>query len=197
MFDAQENINLKKTITEADSFNAGVVQILKNAGIPNKFLKGVGGEDVGTTEWKAAVENIAEAGAEFALETAIGGLLTAIGRPDWIPAAVGATKKITGHFAQMKTEANAAKLELLNPGQWLAINNGPPPEAELGFKGGQRRRLWGWWSADDGPPPDQISSGFYVGPASAAAYVTVFNFSASRRRITGLRTWPPRIHKKR
>ena len=83
---------------------------------------------MGTTEWKAAVENIAEAGAEFALETAIGGLLTAIGRPDWIPAAVGATKKITGHFALMKTEANAAKLELLNPGQWLAINNGPPPE---------------------------------------------------------------------
>ena len=178
LFDAQDNVDLVKTVETADSFNEGVVDILRNAGVPDKFLKGVGGEDVGTTEWKAAVESMAGAGAELAMDTAIGGLLTYIGKPDWIPAATSAAHKLSGHFSQMNADANEAKLELLNPGQWVVVNNGPPPEPELGYKDElRRRRLFGATP----PPPDQISAGFYVGPASAPAYVTVFNFFSFKK----------------
>ena len=176
LFDAQDNTTLESVET-AVSFNDGVVNILRNAGVPDRFLKGVGGEDVGTTEWKAAVESMANSGAELAFDTAIGGLLTYIGKPDWIPAATNAAHKLTGHFSKMKEDADAATLELLTPGSWVLINNGPPPEPELGYKEGLRRRLWGAVP----PPPDQISAGFYVGPASAAAYITVFNFFSFKK----------------
>jgi len=177
LFDARDNVALAKTLGTAHSFNAGVVQIMADAGIPTKFLKGLAGEDVGTTEWKAAIEQVADAGAELALETAIGGFLTAIGAPQWIPGTVGAVHKVQGYFNEVKANAANAKLELLSSGQWVLINNGPVPGPEVGYKEGLggRRRLWGSWT-DTGPPPDQISSGFYVGSASGAGYVTVFNF---------------------
>ena len=96
-FDVRDNVQLRKTVESAESFNAGVVKIMKDAGIPDKFLVGLGGEDVGTTEWLATVEGLAEAGAELAADTAISGFLTYIGQPQWIPAAVGGGKKKLGH----------------------------------------------------------------------------------------------------
>ena len=133
-FDVRDNVQLRKTVESAESFNAGVVKIMKDAGIPDKFLVGLGGEDVGTTEWLATVEGLAEAGAELAADTAISGFLTYIGQPQWIPAAVGGVKKIRKTFDQIRVDANDARVELMNEGSWVMINNGPPPEAEIGYK---------------------------------------------------------------
>jgi len=177
-FDVRDNVQLRKTVESAESFNAGVVKIMKDAGIPDKFLVGLGGEDVGTTEWLATVEGLAEAGAELAADTAISGFLTYIGQPQWIPAAVGGVKKIRKTFDQIRVDANDARVELMNEGSWVMINNGPPPEAEIGYKEGIRRRMFGF-STDKGPPPDRISVGFFISPA-AKGYVKVFNFFTFR-----------------
>ena len=42
-FDVRDNVQLRKTVESAESFNAGVVSIMKDAGIPDKFLVGLGG----------------------------------------------------------------------------------------------------------------------------------------------------------
>ena len=154
-FDVRDNVQLRKTVESAESFNAGVVKIMKDAGIPDKFLVGMGGEDVGTTEWLATVEGLAEAGAELAADTAISGFLTYIGQPQWIPAAVGGVKKIRKTFDQIRVDADDARVELMNEGSWVMINNGPPPEAEIGYKEGIRRRMFGF-STDKGAPRQNL-----------------------------------------
>ena len=178
LFDVTENVDIIKTVGKEKSFNAGVVDIMKDAGIPEKFLSGVGGEDVGSDEWMVAFKGMAEAGADLFMDTAISGMFTAVGRPDLIPGVVTAAHSVVGGIRQLKADAAAEKIDLLQEGTWVFINTGPPPGPEIGIHNAQRRRLWGWM--DEGPPPDRITTGFYIGPAAAAGYLQCFNFGLMR-----------------
>ena len=174
VFDARDNVDIMKTASTVKSFGAGVVDIMQDAGIPEKYLTGLGGENVGSDEWMVAFKDMAETGADLFMDTAITGLFTAVGRPDLAPSVMGVAHNVVGTIRELKADAAANKVDLLQEGTWVYINTGPPPGPEIGYKDEMRRRLFGW--QDAGPPPDRIAIGFYVGPAAAPGYLQCFNF---------------------
>ena len=72
-FDAWTNAEISKTMLEAPSFERGVVTLLSSAGVSQKYLHGITGEEVGSEDWMDTFRKAATESSEYALETAIAG----------------------------------------------------------------------------------------------------------------------------
>ena len=184
-FDAYEKVDLEK-VKDAPSFNAAVVQLLGQAGAPQDFLTTVSGENVGTDDWLDAFNDMAVQAEEWAENTAVAGVLGAMGLSGWIPAAESVIGSFRTNWKSSKAKADKQKMGMLQIGQWLYINNGKPPKPVPGWKEGLggRRRLWG--NLEDPAikvqdnPGDRVTVGFYMGPANRKGRIQVFNFDVFR-----------------
>ena len=175
-FNTLEKVDLKKAVQEK-SFEKGVVTLMQQVGIPDKFLHGVSGEEVGTQDWLDTFRGIAVEAEDMVTDTAIGGLLTAIGLPEFAPMAEQVVTSIRSSYRESVLKKGQAKARLIQPGTWVYINNGHVTGNVPGWKDElrRRRRLWG-----QPPPVDHITIGFYIGLNNTAGFVNVFNFDVFR-----------------
>ena len=174
-FNALENVDLKAAGKEK-SFEKGVVTLMQQVGIPDKFLHGISGEEVGSEDWLDTFRSLAVEAEDIATDSAIGGLLMAVGLGEFAPMAETVVVKFRSSYRESVLKKGQAKAKLIQPGTWVYINNGhignvPGWKDELR----RRRRLWG-----APPPEDHITIGFYIGLNNKAGYVNVFNFDVFR-----------------
>ena len=50
-FNALDKVDFKKSFNKTASFGAGVVDVLKDAGVNEKYLAGISGSNVGSDDW--------------------------------------------------------------------------------------------------------------------------------------------------
>ena len=170
-FEWGKAIDLKRS-ADMPSFEAGVVDVLRQGGVPEQFLAGIGGETVGSDAWLDAFRGVAETAEDVVIDTAITGLLAAIAPASVVVALEGGIAKLRESWSTATAKSRKEKRGKLQPGDWVYINNGQEPGHT--DKDELRRRL-----VEKPQPEDNISIGFYIGLA-AGIRVAVFNFRLFR-----------------
>ena len=177
-FDALERIDLKKTVADAPSFHEGVVQIMDKAGMPHDYMTRLKGDSVGTEDWLATFQEMAQDAGDWAADTALAGVMGAMGLEAWIPAAENVLGKFRTNWRDAQQEAFKKKIGMLQPGQWVYINEGKKPMP--GWKDELRRRRLLIPESMEESPQDRVVVGFYLGPANRKGAVQVFTFALFR-----------------
>ena len=176
-FEAYDRVKELKDVPGAKkpkNFNEGVAQLLIDAGAPDDFIVKIG-NDAGSGDWLDAFHDVAVEAEEWAADSAVVGVLSAMGLSAWIPAAEQVVGAFRTSWNASKEKAESEKMGLLKKGHWVYINNGKPAAPIPGWKDGLRRRL-----KVEEMPGDKVTVGFYIGPANRKARVQVFNFDVFR-----------------
>ena len=171
---AFDSTHVLQVETEGDppSFEAGVVNILRQGGVPEQYLAGLGGEPVGSDAWLDAFRGVVYKAEDVVVDTAIGGVLAAIAPASVLVAFEGGMAKLRQSWASATEKSRQEKRGKMHPGSWVYINNGQEP-GQVGHDE-LRRRL-----VEKPQPEDNVSIGFYIALA-AGLRVAVFNFRLFR-----------------
>ena len=191
-FDDNDEVEFLNSAPEPQSFGAGVVSILTKNGVPKKYLKNI---NVGSDDWLATFREFITGMEDWAVDSALGGLVGAIFGPEFIPMVEGLFGSARSSWRDYVKEGKLLKAAGLVPGTWILINNGavPPHKKEhrrliyesiarafatdafgMGTDPGRER------SFIDEPPEYMISEGFVVGEGDKPNHVRVFNFETFR-----------------
>ena len=183
-FDVQDDIDITKSFKKAESFGAGVQDIMKDAGMKSEHLNKMAETAVGSDEWMDAFRDAAGEGIDYGVDTILAGALNAI-----FPNAPGVGTAITAVWEKTRTwwrdtssERELTRMGLLKRGQWVVINNGKAQEEvdavswfgsteyEVGYRDRRRmlrRRML---------LQDVLSFGFFIGLGSENGRCQVYNF---------------------
>ena len=180
-FDVQDDIDITKSFTKAESFGAGVQDIMKDAGMKSEHLDKMAQSAVGSDEFMDALRDAAEEGTDYAVDTILAGALNAI-----FPNAPGVGTAITAVWEKTRTwwrdssaERELTRMGLLDEGQWVVVNNGKAQdeidavswfgstEYEVGYRDRLRRRML---------IADVLSFGFFIGLGAEKHRCQVYNF---------------------
>ncbi len=179
-FDVQDDIDITKSFKKAESFSAGVQDIMKDAGMKSEHLDKMAGSAVGSDEFMDALRDAATGGMDYGVDTILAGALNAI-----FPEAPGVGTAITAVWEKTRTwwrdtssERELTRMGLLDEGQWVVVNNGKAQEEvdavswfgsteyEVGYRDRLRRRML---------IEDKLSFGFFIGLGSTNGRCQVFN----------------------
>ena len=196
-FNSMKNsVDLPKALHE-DSFHTGVVKIMRQAGIPDKYLHGLSGQAVGSADWLSTFKNFARATGDFLTDTGVSALVGYVFGAQFAPLAGQAVNSLRSNWRDAQLEKVSAKAKLLQPGIWVYINNGAVPGGlkeegdswEVDTKGELRRRAMALAATQ--LPDDSVTEGFYIGSSTTAGFVNVFNFDVFReQRVKFDDVWP-------
>ena len=81
-FDDSDEVEFLNSAPEPQSFGAGVVSILQKNGVPKKYLKNI---NVGSDDWLATFREFVTGIEDWAVDSALGGLVGAIFGPEFVP----------------------------------------------------------------------------------------------------------------
>ena len=172
-FDVQDDIDISKSLKKAESFGAGVQDIMKDAGMKSEHLDKMAGSAVGSDEFMDALRDAATEGTDYAVDTILAGALNAI-----FPNAPGEPP-----LRDTSSERELTRMGLLDEGQWVVINNGKAQdevdavswfgstEYEVGYRDRLRRRML---------IEDKLSFGFFIGLGSENGRCQVYNFEVMK-----------------
>ena len=193
-FNSMKKVDLPKAFRD-DSFHSGVVNVMKQAGIPDQYLHGLSGQAVGSEDWLSTFKKFASAAGDFIADTTVSGLVGYVFGPQFAPLAGQAVSSLRDNWRDAQLQKDSAKAKLLQPGIWVYINNGVVPGGlkeegdswEVDRKGELRRRI-----ISMGPQPeDHVTVGFYIASSTTAGFVNVFNFDVFReQRVKIDDVWP-------
>ena len=129
-FDVQDDIDIGKSMKKAESFSAGVADIMKDAGMNEKHLENLAGKAVGTDEFMDAFRSVAEEGIDYGVDTILAGALNAIfpNAPGVGTAVSAVWEKTRSWWRATVSERELKRMGLLDRGQWIVINNGKARE---------------------------------------------------------------------
>ena len=130
-FDDNDEVEFLNSAPEPQSFGAGVVSILKKNGVPKKYLKNI---NVGSDDWLATFREFVTGMEDWAVDSALGGLVGAMFGPEFIPMAEALFDSARSSWRDYVKDGKLLKAAGLVPGTWVLINNGavPPPRRSTG-----------------------------------------------------------------
>ena len=118
-FDVQDDIDITKSFKKAESFGAGVQDIMKDAGLKSEHLNKMAETAVGSDEWMDALRDAAEGGVDYGVDTILAGALQAFfpEMPGVGTAITAVWEKTRSWWRATSSERELTRMGLLKRGQ--------------------------------------------------------------------------------